>query len=81
MNNLIPTDIRIIELQFEHGKDKNFYCFNCIDTMNHMHRLFGNNDNEQKKFRIGNYKDVDSISRILIEAYINGRAVALGLIQ
>ena len=80
MANYIPTEIRIIELQFEYIKDKNFYCFTCMDAQNHMHRLFGNNDNEQKKFTILNYKDVDSISRILIEAYINGRATALDII-
>lgn len=77
MINRMPIEMRIAKLRFEYVVDKDFYTFSCIDTLNHCHKLYGNNDNESGKFIIDNYEDVDLISRIETEDYINTKIMML----
>lgn len=63
--------LRISDLKYEPTIDKGFYMFSCRDKLNHGHMLFGNNNNDNGQFTIGNYNDINIISKIEIESYIN----------
>jgi len=49
-----------------------FKCFMCRDRYNQNMLLFGNN--EYGTFKVANYKNIEDIARIELEAYVNGEA-------
>lgn len=67
--------MRVSELKFYDGNG--FVCFSCRDLLEHNRFIIGSN--EGGRFKIGNSKDVNTLSRVEIEAFVNNEAMKRGI--